>query len=91
MNYKSIFNLLGILLGIFSLSFIPPLVLTFVYRESGMEIFLYSFIFFSILGYFSGYFIPLAIPNNGWFVMAAIWGLYGGAHGWKIIYELFFK
>ena len=50
MNYKSIFNLLGILLGIFSLSFIPPLVLTFVYRESGMEIFLYSFIFFSILG-----------------------------------------
>ena len=50
MNYKSIFNLLGILLGIFSLSFIPPLVLTFIYNESGSEIFLYSFIFFSILG-----------------------------------------
>ena len=47
--------------------------------------------FFSILGYFSGYFIPLAIPNNGWFVMAAIWGLYGGAHGWKMFYEIFFK
>ena len=46
MNYKSIFNLLGILLGIFSLSFIPPLVLTFIYSESGTEIFLYSFIFF---------------------------------------------
>ena len=50
MNYKSIFNLLGILLGIFSLSFIPPLVLTFIYNESGREIFLFSFIFFSILG-----------------------------------------
>ena len=50
MNYKSIFNLLGILLGIFSLSFVPPLILTFVYDESGREIFLYSFIFFSILG-----------------------------------------
>ena len=50
MNYKSIFNLLGILLGIFSLSFIPPLVLTFIFNESGREIFLFSFIFFSILG-----------------------------------------
>jgi len=50
MNYKSIFNLLGILLGIFSLSFVPPLILAFVYDESGREIFLYSFIFFSILG-----------------------------------------
>ena len=50
MNYKSIFNLLGILLGIFSLSFLPPLVLTFIYNESGTEIFLYSFIFFVILG-----------------------------------------
>ena len=50
MNYKSIFNLLGILLGIFSLSFVPPLILTFTYEESGREIFLYSFIFFSILG-----------------------------------------
>ena len=50
MNYKSIFNLLGILLGIFSLSFIPPLVLTFVYSESGREIFLYSFIFLFFLG-----------------------------------------
>ncbi len=50
MNYKSIFNLLGILLGIFSLSFIPPLVLAFIYNESGSDVFLYSFIFFSILG-----------------------------------------
>ena len=50
MNYKSILNLLGILLGIFSLSFIPPLILTYVYSESGSEIFLYSFLFFCILG-----------------------------------------
>ena len=50
MNYKSIFNLLGILLGLFSLSFIPPLVLTFVYSESGREIFLYSFIFLFFIG-----------------------------------------
>ena len=50
MNYKSIFNLLGILLGIFSLSFVPPWVLASIYNESGSEIFLYSFIFFSILG-----------------------------------------
>ena len=50
MNYKSIFNLLGILLGLFSLSFIPPLILTFIYSESGGEIFLYSFIFLFFLG-----------------------------------------
>ena len=50
MNYKSIFNLLGILLGLFSLSFIPPLILTFVYSESGGETFLYSFIFLFFLG-----------------------------------------
>jgi trk system potassium uptake protein TrkH len=50
MNYKSIFNLLGILLGIFSLSFVPPIVLAFVYEESNKEIFLYSFIFFAVLG-----------------------------------------
>ena len=50
MNYKSIFNLLGILLGLFSLSFIPPLILTIIYSESGGEIFLYSFIFLFFLG-----------------------------------------
>jgi len=50
MNYKSIFNLLGILLGIFSVSFIPPLILTFIYKESGGEIFLYSFLFLFFLG-----------------------------------------
>ena len=50
MNYKSIFNLLGILLGIFSLSFVPPIVLAFAYEESSKDIFLYSFIFFAILG-----------------------------------------
>ena len=49
MNYKSIFNLLGILLGIFSLSFIPPLVLTYIYDESGKEIFILFYIF-CILG-----------------------------------------
>ena len=48
MNYKSIFNLLGILLGIFSLSFVPPIVLAFAYEESSKDIFLYSFIFFAI-------------------------------------------
>ena len=50
MNYKSILNLLGILLGIFSLSFIPPLILTYMYSESGGKVFLYSFLFFSIFG-----------------------------------------
>jgi trk system potassium uptake protein TrkH len=50
MNYKSIFNLLGILLGIFSVSFIPPLILTFIYEESGSKIFLYSFLFLFFLG-----------------------------------------
>ena len=33
MNLKSILNLLGILLGIFSVSFFPPLALTFIYPE----------------------------------------------------------
>ena len=50
MNYKSIFNLLGILLGIFSVSFVPPLILTFVYGESGGGVFLYSFLLLFLLG-----------------------------------------
>ena len=50
MNYRSIFNLLGILLGMFSLSFLPPLALTFIYDESNKNIFLFSFIFFLIFG-----------------------------------------
>lgn len=50
MNYKSILNLLGILLGIFSLSFLPPLIIAYTYNESESEIFLFSFLFFLILG-----------------------------------------
>jgi len=50
MNLKSILNLLGILLGIFSISFLPPLALTFIYQEDGGEIFLYSFLFLSLFG-----------------------------------------
>ena len=50
MNYKSIFNLLGILLVIFSLSFIPPLALSVFYDEPLSGIFLYSFLFLITLG-----------------------------------------
>ena len=50
MNYKSIFSLLGILLGIFSCSFIPPLLVGYIYGETGIKIFLYSFLFFISLG-----------------------------------------
>ena len=50
MNYKSIFNLLGILLALFSISFIPPFLITFVYEENGGEIFLYSFLALFFLG-----------------------------------------
>ncbi len=50
MNYKSIINLLGILLAIFSLAFIPPLIVTFIYEEPLSEIFLYSFLFLISLG-----------------------------------------
>ena len=50
MNYKSIFSLLGILLGIFSCSFIPPLLVGYIYGETGIQIFLYSFLFFISLG-----------------------------------------
>ena len=51
MNYKSIFNLLGILLVIFSLSFVPPLILSVIYDEQLSKIFLYSFIFLITLGF----------------------------------------
>ena len=48
MNLKSILNLLGILLGIFSISFLPPLALTFIYQEDGGEsFFIFLFIFIS--------------------------------------------
>ncbi len=50
MNYKSIFNLLGILLAIFSLSFVPPLMLSVFYDEQLNEIFLYSFLFLITIG-----------------------------------------
>ena len=50
MNYKSILNLIGILLAIFSFAFIPPLIVTFIYEESLSEIFLYSFLFLISLG-----------------------------------------
>ena len=50
MNLKSIFNLLGILLGIFSMSFLPPFALTFIYQEDGGEIFLYSFFSLFLFG-----------------------------------------
>ena len=50
MNYKSILNLLGILLVIFSLSFIPPLILSAFYAEPLSGIFLYSFLFLITLG-----------------------------------------
>ena len=51
MNYRSIFNLLGILLTIFSLSFVPPLILSVIYDEQLSKIFLYSFIFLITLGF----------------------------------------
>ena len=50
MNYKSILNLIGILLAIFSFAFIPPLIVTFIYEEPLSEIFLYSFLFLISLG-----------------------------------------
>ena len=50
MNLKSILNLLGILLGIFSISFLPPYLVAFIYKEDGGEIFLYSFLFLSLCG-----------------------------------------
>ena len=51
MNYRSILNLLGILLTIFSLSFVPPLMLSVIYAEQLSKIFLYSFIFLITLGF----------------------------------------
>ena len=50
MNYKSILNLIGILLAIFSFAFIPPLIVTFIYEEPLSEIFLYSFLLLISLG-----------------------------------------
>ncbi len=50
MNYKSILNLIGLLLAIFSFAFIPPLIVTFIYKEPLSEIFLYSFLFLISLG-----------------------------------------
>jgi len=50
MNFKSIFNLLGILLVIFSISFLPPWTMTIFYQETGGAIFLYSFLFLFVTG-----------------------------------------
>ncbi|MDA7796893.1 potassium transporter [Gammaproteobacteria bacterium] len=50
MNFKSIFNLLGILLAIFSISFLPPWAMTMLYQEAGGSIFLYSFLFLFVTG-----------------------------------------
>tara|TARA_Y100001970_G_scaffold47716_1_gene60357 strand:- start:1615 stop:3057 length:1443 start_codon:yes stop_codon:yes gene_type:complete len=77
MNYKSILNLLGILLAIFSLSFIPPLILSVFYAEPLSEIFLYSFLFLIILGGFMWFAsrqndLPLNI-SDGFIITTMFW------------------
>jgi len=77
MNYKSILNLLGILLAIFSLSFIPPLILSVLYAEQLSEIFLYSFLFLIILGGFMWFAsrqndLPLNI-SDGFIITTMFW------------------
>ena len=77
MNYKSILNLLGILLAIFSLSFIPPLILSVLYAEQLSEIFLYSFLFLIILGGFMWFTsrqndLPLNI-SDGFIITTMFW------------------
>jgi len=50
MNFKSIFNLLGILLSLFSLSFVPPMIVALIYGEGVIVSFLYPFLFLLCLG-----------------------------------------
>ena len=77
MNYKSILNLLGILLAIFSLAFIPPLIVTFIYEEQLKEIFLYSFLFLISLGVLMWFIsrqkgLPLNI-SDGFIITTMFW------------------
>ena len=50
MNFKSIFNLLGSLLALFSVSLLPPLLMAVIYQEQGAEIFFYSFLVLFTIG-----------------------------------------
>ena len=50
MNFKSIFNLIGILLVVFSLSFLPPIIITIIFNESNYEAFFYPFLFLFSVG-----------------------------------------
>lgn len=50
MNFKSIFNLIGILLVVFSLSFLPPILITIIFNESNYEAFFYPFLFLFFVG-----------------------------------------
>ena len=77
MNYKSILNLIGILLAIFSFAFIPPLIVTFIYEEPLSEIFLYSFLFLISLGGLMWFFsrqkgLPLNI-SDGFIITTMFW------------------
>ena len=77
MNYRSIFNLLGILLTIFSLSFVPPLILSVIYDEQLSKIFLYSFIFLITLGFLMWFAsrqkdLPLNI-SDGFIITTMFW------------------
>ena len=77
MNYKSILNLIGLLLAIFSFAFIPPLIVTFIYKEPLSEIFLYSFLFLISLGVLMWFIsrqkgLPLNI-SDGFIITTMFW------------------
>mgnify|MGYP007000325959 len=62
MNPKSILNLFSILILLFSLSFIFPIIISFVYDDGAMALFIKTLISISMVG-FIGLFITRNIKN----------------------------
>lgn len=52
MEYRSILRVLGLLVSVFSLAQLPPVVVAFLYRETGVQDFLTAFLISLLLGLF---------------------------------------
>jgi trk system potassium uptake protein TrkH len=77
MNLKAISNLFGILLMLFSLSFVIPISISFLYNDSSLNIFLITFLLVLAIGFvfwiFSKDHKQELNSNDGFIIIALFW------------------
>ena len=65
MNPKPLINLFSILVMFFSISFLFPAVVSIVFKDSGLSIFLSTFLFVFLVGFFGWFFSKGASEDLG--------------------------